>query len=68
MDHMKFSFWCNPMEKYLTSHSRKAKNIDHGLAYRPALPRLMISTHASIFIDSVGPPSAEICRTAASFS
>jgi hypothetical protein len=28
----------------------------------------LMSTHASILIDSVGPPSAEVCRTAASFS
>jgi hypothetical protein len=31
-----------------------------------ALRRVM-STHASILIDSVGPPSVEVCRTAASF-
>jgi hypothetical protein len=31
-----------------------------------ALRRVM-STHASILVDSVGPPSAEVCRTAASF-
>jgi hypothetical protein len=28
----------------------------------------VMSTHASILVDSVGPPSAEICRAAASFS
>jgi hypothetical protein len=27
----------------------------------------MMSTHAFILVDSVGPPSAEVCRTAASF-
>jgi hypothetical protein len=27
----------------------------------------VMSTHASILVDSVGPPSAEVCRTAASF-
>jgi hypothetical protein len=27
----------------------------------------MMSTHASVLVDSVGPPSAEICRTVASF-
>jgi hypothetical protein len=27
----------------------------------------MMSTHASVLVDSVGPPSAEVCRTAASF-
>jgi hypothetical protein len=26
-----------------------------------------MSTHASVFVDSVGPPSAEVCRAAASF-
>jgi hypothetical protein len=28
---------------------------------------LLMSTHASILVDSVGPPSPEVCRTAASF-
>ena len=28
---------------------------------------LLMSTHASILVDSVGPPSAEVCRTTASF-
>jgi hypothetical protein len=27
----------------------------------------VMSTHASILVDSVGPPSAEVCRAAASF-
>ena len=27
----------------------------------------LMSTHASIPVDSVGPPRAEVCRTAASF-
>jgi hypothetical protein len=29
--------------------------------------RPVMSTHASVLVDSVGPPSAEVCRTAASF-
>jgi hypothetical protein len=29
--------------------------------------RWVMSTHASILIDSVGPPSTEVCRAAASF-
>jgi hypothetical protein len=29
--------------------------------------RSLMSTHASVLVDSVGPPSAEVCRTAASF-
>jgi hypothetical protein len=28
---------------------------------------LLMSTHASVLVDSFGPPSAEVCRTAASF-
>jgi hypothetical protein len=28
---------------------------------------IMMSTHASVLVDSVGPPSAEVCRAAASF-
>jgi hypothetical protein len=27
----------------------------------------VMSTHASVLVDSVGPPSAEVCKTAASF-
>jgi hypothetical protein len=29
--------------------------------------RRVMSTHASVLVDSVGPPSAEVCRAAASF-
>jgi hypothetical protein len=32
-----------------------------------APPQSLMSTHASVLVDSVGPPSAEVCRTAASF-
>jgi hypothetical protein len=28
---------------------------------------LLMSTHASVLVDSVGPPSAEVCRAGASF-
>jgi hypothetical protein len=28
---------------------------------------VLMSTHASVLVDSVGPPSAEVCRAAASF-
>jgi hypothetical protein len=27
----------------------------------------LMSMHASVLVDSVGPPSAEVCRTATSF-
>jgi hypothetical protein len=37
-----------------------------GVRVLPPMGRLM-STHASVLVDSVGPPSAEICRAAASF-
>jgi hypothetical protein len=33
----------------------------------PPIILLLMSTHASILVDSVGPPSAEVRRTAASF-
>jgi hypothetical protein len=32
-----------------------------------ALEKSLMSTHASVLVDSVGPPSAEVCKTAASF-
>jgi hypothetical protein len=28
---------------------------------------MLMSTHASILVDGVGPPSADVCRAAASF-
>jgi hypothetical protein len=34
---------------------------------RKKAPRPLMSTHASVLADSVGPPSAEVCRAAASF-
>jgi hypothetical protein len=30
-------------------------------------PWWVMSTHASVLVDSVGPPSAEVCRAASSF-
>jgi hypothetical protein len=37
-----------------------------GPSLKPLSQRVM-SMNASILVDSVGPPSAEVCRTAASF-
>jgi hypothetical protein len=34
---------------------------------RRSLRRRLMSTHASVLVDSVGPPSAEVYRAAASF-
>jgi hypothetical protein len=34
---------------------------------REVLTRVLMSTHASVLVDGVGPPSAEVCRAAASF-
>jgi hypothetical protein len=31
------------------------------------LKQALMSTHASVLVDSVGPPSAEVCITASSF-
>jgi hypothetical protein len=42
----------------------KLFGFDFMVEYHPG--RLM-STHASVLVDSVGPPSAEVCRAAASF-
>jgi hypothetical protein len=46
----------------VTSGSRGSASV---LAARPS--RRLMSMNASILVDSVGPPSAEVCRTAASF-
>ncbi|KAK1610136.1 hypothetical protein QYE76_033809 [Lolium multiflorum] len=40
---------------------------DLGLKMRHENMKVVMSTGASILVDSVGPPSAEVCRTAASF-
>jgi hypothetical protein len=42
----------------------KKEHVVSGLVDQGAL---LMSTHASVLVDSVGPPSAEVCRTAASF-
>jgi hypothetical protein len=40
----------------------------HGhLALVIVLDLPLMSTHASVLVDSVGPPSAEVCRVAANF-
>jgi ATP-binding cassette subfamily B (MDR/TAP) protein 1 len=31
------------------------------------IEKVLMSTHASVLVDSVGPPSVEVCRTATSF-
>jgi hypothetical protein len=38
-----------------------------GRASHSSAKRPMMSMHASILVDSVGPPSAEVCRTTTSF-
>jgi hypothetical protein len=40
---------------------------ERGIANGGLLHRHVMSTHASVLLDSVGPPSAKVCRTAASF-
>jgi hypothetical protein len=45
----------NPQSSNTTSHG---KTVSGGS---------MMSTHASVLVDSVGPPSAEVCRAASSF-
>jgi hypothetical protein len=37
------------------------------LVFRKSAYETLMSTHASVLVDSVGPPSAEVCRVAASF-
>jgi hypothetical protein len=43
--------------------------VSGGLGGPHTMPQrgLVMSTHASVLVDSVGPPSAEVCRAAASF-
>ncbi|KAK1646420.1 hypothetical protein QYE76_064225 [Lolium multiflorum] len=51
------------VKRFITCNKSKSKLKPHGL-YTP-LP--VMSTGASILVDSVGPPRAEVCRTATSF-
>jgi hypothetical protein len=46
-----------------------ARGCDYLLPYLPGngARKSLMSMHASILVDSVGPPSADVCRTAASF-
>jgi hypothetical protein len=37
------------------------------VATNSPMEKTLMSTHASVLVDSVGPPSAEVCTTAASF-
>jgi hypothetical protein len=44
-----------------------AKSVNDACATNSTSCEALMSTHASVLVDSVGPPSAEICRAAASF-
>jgi hypothetical protein len=52
----------------LAKLSRSALYVDLGSLAWAASRCSLMSTHASVLVDSVGPPSAEVCRTATSFS
>jgi hypothetical protein len=47
--------------------ARIAQGVQPVLTQWDGQPTSVMSTHASVLVDSVGPPSAEVCRTAASF-
>jgi hypothetical protein len=47
------------------SYSRLAINVKK--VVRLYFHDILMSIHASVLVDSVGPPSAEVCRAAASF-
>jgi hypothetical protein len=50
---------------------RKGCRFGRGYCFSSEIPvrgmKLLMSTYASVLVDSFGPPSAEVCRTAASF-
>jgi hypothetical protein len=46
---------------------RKREAMEKAKKALPTTGTPLMSTHASILVDSVGPPSAEVCRTAANF-
>jgi ribonuclease HI len=70
--------WAEPFSNYLITgdlpqDEAEARRLQHCvLAYTIINSELykrsvLMSTHASVLVDSVGPPSAEVCRAAASF-
>jgi hypothetical protein len=56
----------HPQTKHRIHHLPSVIYADNRLCV--LLDNTLMSTHASVLIDSVGPPSAEVCRAAASFS
>jgi hypothetical protein len=66
----KFSSLCpkSSLSAYHLRELKRPKRIKLKLKKAPTKRKIeLMSTHASILVDSVGPPSAEVCRTAASF-
>jgi hypothetical protein len=65
------------MRYVLIMQSKRFLNSKYTFTYTVSMkvniqnPRKMImyvmSTHASVLVDSVGPPSVEVCRAAANF-
>jgi hypothetical protein len=53
---------------YMASkHHSTREKIEQATVTNPWSRGGLMSTHASVLVDSVRPPSAEVCRTAASF-
>src|SRR3954466_4361120 len=64
----KINFIERSIPKLITFHIINIKGIQRRYTYKPYLPgngakNSLMSTHASIIVDYVGPPSAEVCRT-----
>jgi hypothetical protein len=59
------------VQKRFASRTATLAEAKDGTADRPVnlvgTTDLLMSTHASVLVDSVGPPSVEVCRAAASF-
>jgi hypothetical protein len=65
------SFWTLPISgrrrRRIAMYSRKVIGY-LGFSRREVfIGEGVMSTHASILVDSVGPPNTDVCRTAASF-
>jgi hypothetical protein len=61
--------WMQPYLAYMVNKTLPEDTVEaKRIIQRSKAFVILMSTHASVLVDSVGPPSAEVCRTTASFS
>jgi hypothetical protein len=57
----------NKVSMSLKDREAKTRKTSETFEAKGKITKPMMSTHASVLVDSVGPPSAEVCRAASSF-